>query len=96
MSVDLVGPLHRTAHDYQFILTAIDRFTRYATDVHLKSVSAINVARAFYDDVICRYGVPKQLLSDRGAQFTSGICALLCRTFGINNLFTTHYHPQCN
>jgi hypothetical protein len=45
---------------------------------------------------IGRYGVPDQLTSDRGAQFTSEMCAAACRRLNITHNMTTAYHPQSN
>jgi hypothetical protein len=41
-------------------------------------------------------GVPDQITSDRGAQFTSGVWASLCARLEIKHLLTSAYHPQAN
>ena len=45
---------------------------------------------------IARFGVPTNLTSDRGAQFTSSLWAELGKTLAIKNTNTTAYHPQAN
>ena len=50
---------------------------------------AATCARAFYAEMIMRYGVPKQLHSDRGTQFKSALVAELCATFEVNKTRTT-------
>lgn len=46
------------------------------------------------EKVICRHGVPRELLSDRGASFLSKLVAEVCSLMGIKKLNTTAYHPQ--
>ena len=45
---------------------------------------------------IARFGVPTNLTSDRGAQFTSALWAELGKSLAIKNINTTAYHPQAN
>ena len=45
---------------------------------------------------IARYGVPSDIVADRGAQFTASLWRKLCELFGIQTNTTTAYHPQGN
>ena len=45
---------------------------------------------------IARFGVPANLTSDRGAQFTSSLWAEMGKTLAIRHISTTSYHPQSN
>ena len=44
--------------------------------------------------IICRHGVPEELLSDRGTNFLSDIILELCSLLGIKKINTSGYHPQ--
>ena len=46
--------------------------------------------------VFSRVGIPKQIVSDRGKQFTSELMEELYKLVGINPIFTTPYYPQTN
>lgn len=46
--------------------------------------------------IICRHGVPKQLLTDKGTNFVSDLFKSACSILSINKLQTTAYHPICN
>jgi len=46
------------------------------------------------DSVICRHGVPKELLSDRGANLLSNFILDICQLTGMKKINTTAYHPQ--
>ena len=46
------------------------------------------------ENIITRHGVPRELLSDRGAAFLSGLMKEVYRLMGIHKANTTAYHPQ--
>lgn len=46
--------------------------------------------------MICRHGVPGEILSDRGANFLSKLMSELYNLMGIHKANTTAYHPQSN
>ena len=78
---------------FKYILTTIDRATRYPIAVPLKSTEATEVWRSFKDNWIGTFGVPTLLIYDRGAQFTSNYWAEQCQMFGIRSETTPAYHP---
>jgi hypothetical protein len=62
----------------------------------MKSMDAITCADTLVATWISRYGVPAVLTSDRGTQFVSAVWQILCSKLGIQQIFTTAYHPQAN
>ncbi len=54
------------------------------------------VLRALLIHVICRFGPPKVLLSDRGTNFLSALTARLCAAMKIHQVAAAAYHPQSN
>ena len=96
MAVDIVGPIEPRASDgSRYILTLVDFATRWPEAVPLKNVETTTVAEAMVS-VFCRVGVPKQVLSDRGTQFTSGMMDEVLRLLSCKGLHTTPYHPMSN
>ena len=65
-----------------------------AVPVH--DISAATCADALIRGWVARFGIPTNLTSDHGAQFTSSLWAELSRTLAIKNINTTAYHPQAN
>ncbi|KAG2440156.1 hypothetical protein HXX76_004269 [Chlamydomonas incerta] len=57
-------------------------------------VSAESAARMFVDNVVRLHGVPKDIISDRGAAFTSKFWTAVCELLGIKRKLSTAYHPQ--
>ena len=93
--MDLVGPLPPSA-GFRYLLTCVDRFSRWPIAVPIADMQASTVVQAFIDQWIASFGVPATLTTDRGAQFESRLFSEFCRRFGIRRLRTTAYHPAAN
>jgi hypothetical protein len=96
VSVDFLGPLPTTGAGNKYVLCYTDHCTRWPVLVPLPNAEATSVARSFFHDIVCNYGCPKFLLSDRGANFLGKVMRECCRLMGTLKLNTTAYHPQCN
>ena len=93
--IDLVGPLP-PSDGYSYLLTMVDRFTRWCEAVPLSDISAESVARAFVMHWVSRFGVPLTLTTDRGRQFESTLWSTAMHILGIKRTRTTAYHPIAN
>ena len=93
--VDLVGPLP-PSDGHTYLLTAVDRFSRWPEAFPLRSIDAPTVAQAFTLGWVARFGVPDVIISDRGPQFVSSLWGEMARTLGADLHHTTAYHPQSN
>lgn len=81
---------------HAYIFTMVDRWSRWPEAIPVKDIAATTCADALIRGWIARFGVPSNLTSDRGAQFTSALWAELGKTLAIKNINTTAYHPQAN
>ena len=95
MHLNLVGPLP-ASQGYSYLLTMIDRTSRWPEAVPLSSITAETCARAFISTWVSRFGVPALLTHDRGAQFMSSVWSEVCSILGISRIKTTSFHPQSN
>jgi len=94
--VDIVGPLPASSKGHCYLLTMMDRSTRWPEVVPLVTISAQEVADTFVSEWVARYGVPETITTDRGTQFTGSTWKCLCRQLGVQHIATTAYHPQAN
>ena len=94
--IDLVGPLPESSLGSLYILSIIDRFTRWYEAIPLKSITASCVVEAFYKNWVARFGIPDILVTDQGSQFESRLFNEVCSQLGIKHRRTTAYHPAAN
>ena len=95
VGIDVIGPLP-TAHGKNYIIVAIDYFTKYIETQALPSQNAKNTAKFVIEKIFVRHGAPKMLLSDQGTNFTSKLLAEVTEILLIKHNFSTPYHPQTN
>lgn len=69
-------------NDFRYLLTFIDRVTRWIEVIPLKDITTKIIAHTIYKEWISLYGVPLQITSDRETQFTSSIFEELCNLLG--------------
>jgi hypothetical protein len=83
-------------HRSRNILVILDEFTRYPEVITLRDMTAHTVARVFFDQWILRYGLPQEIITDRGSNFVSDLFTSLCKLLRIKKLTTAAYRPQAN
>ena len=79
---------------FSYILTMIDRTSRWPEAVPLSSITAEACARDFISSWVSKFGVPALLTSARGSQFTSLVWVEVCSIVRISWFQTTSFHPQ--
>ena len=96
VTIDLVGPLPRSANGHIWLLNMQDRFSKWVEMVPLRQATGDAVARALRDQVVYRHGCPDLVISDNGRQFLAKPFQDLLRGHGIRHRTTPVYTPQCN
>ena len=95
LHVDLVGPLP-PSEGMTYLFSVIDRFTRWPEAIPIPDATATSCVRELIRHWIARFGVPDDITSDRGAQFTSSLWKELGNMLGVKMQRTSAYHPQAN
>ena len=93
--LDIVGPL-LPCQGYRYLLTMIDRFTRWPEAVPIADISADTVVRSFFSGWVSRFGAPAIVTTDRGSQFESQLFRALTNLVGCERTRTTAYHLASN
>ena len=93
IAMDTVGPLPRSRLGNRFILVICDYATRYPEAIPLRSIDAVHIAEELIK-VFARLGIPEEILTDQGSNFTSQLLAELYRLLHVHPIRTSPYHPQ--
>ncbi|XP_031096999.1 uncharacterized protein LOC116001249 [Ipomoea triloba] len=67
--VDILGPFPQLTGRRRFIIVAVDYFSKWIEAEPLATITSQQCARFLWRNVISRFGVPVQLVTDNGKQF---------------------------
>ncbi|XP_050222654.1 uncharacterized protein LOC126672742 [Mercurialis annua] len=94
--IDILGPFTPTTGQKKFLIVAVDHFTKW---IEVEAVSTITEARIrdfFWRQIVCRFGIPRALVTDNGKQFNCRAFKEFCNDLHIDLCFTLVVHPQSN
>ncbi|VDI75598.1 Hypothetical predicted protein [Mytilus galloprovincialis] len=94
--MDILCNLPQSAGGFNQILLVVCPFSKWCEAFPLKTGGAVETARVLYNEIICRYGPCRQILTDLRKNFTSNLVKEICKIFQITKLNTSSYHPECN
>ncbi|WVZ50617.1 hypothetical protein U9M48_001856, partial [Paspalum notatum var. saurae] len=93
--MDFVVGLPRTQKGYDSIWVIIDRFTKSAHFIPVKtSYTAATYAELYIARIVSLHGVPVTITSDRGSVFVSRFWEQLQKSLGTKLIHSSTYHPQ--
>lgn len=96
VGIDFVGPFKTSANGYKYIIVFTDYLTRWPEAFPTRDCTAMTAAKTFVQHIFCRFGAPREIITDRGVHFTGHVFQNLMALLGVKHSFTTAYHPQSN
>ena len=94
--LDILGPLPIGKGQCKFIIVAVDYFTKWAEAEPLATITEQKIRNFVWRAIICRFGIPRALVSDNGKQFNNAKFRDFCAELGIKNYYSSPAHPQSN
>ena len=94
-NLDLIGPLP-PSRGYRHILTITDRFTKGCFAIALPDTKSDTIATYFMNQYVSFFGVPRIIVTDNAAYFTSYSWSKFMTFLNVNHKFITPYHSQSN
>ncbi|GJT10692.1 reverse transcriptase domain-containing protein [Tanacetum coccineum] len=90
--IDFMGPFSKS-YKFEYILVVVDYVSKWAEAQALPTNDA-RVVVTFLKKLLCHFGMPKALNSDKGTHFCNKIMERTMKRYGVNHRFSTSYHPQ--
>ncbi|GLU06504.1 hypothetical protein SLE2022_235340 [Rubroshorea leprosula] len=95
--IDVIGAINpKASNGHQFILVAIDYFTKWVEAASYASVTKKVVTRFIKREIICRYGQPEAIITDNASNLNNDMMTVLCKQFKIKHLNPFAYQPKMN
>jgi hypothetical protein len=95
VALDTAGPLPETKSGNKYILVVVDHYSKWCEAKVVADHGAKTAMKFLEDDVICRYGVPKFVLTNNGGEWAAEF-DIMCRDYGIQHQRTVTQWLQCN
>ena len=80
----------------KYLMVAIEYFMKWIEVEPMAQITTHKVTHFVWKNIVCRFGVPKLLVSDNGTQFASQQLSKICSEVGVKHVFTSVEHPQTN
>jgi hypothetical protein len=94
--LDIMGPFPIGRHQLRFVVVAIDYFTKWVEAEPLATITERNIQNFVWKAVICRFEIPRVLVSDNSKQFDNPKFRQFSEELGIHNHYSSPGHPQAN
>uniref|UniRef100_A0A2N9IAL2 Uncharacterized protein n=1 Tax=Fagus sylvatica TaxID=28930 RepID=A0A2N9IAL2_FAGSY len=94
--LDIMGPLPVGRKQLKFLVVGIDYFTKWVEAEPLATITEKNIRGFVWKAIICRFGIPRTLISDNGRQFDNSPFREFYEKLGIHNHYSSPGHPQAN
>nr|GEU85420.1 putative reverse transcriptase domain-containing protein [Tanacetum cinerariifolium] len=95
MKADIATYVDKTLSGYDSIWVIVDRLTKLAYFLPKKKTDSIEkLAELYLKEIVCRYGVPVSVISNRDRLFTSRFLVSLQKALGTQLDLSIAYHPE--
>ncbi|GKV05317.1 hypothetical protein SLEP1_g17345 [Rubroshorea leprosula] len=94
--VDLLGPYVKAVGGATHLVVVVNYFTKWVEAKPLSYLTSRRIEDFLFSSVICKYGIPNQIIADNSPQFNCNSFRDFCSSYGIKLVFTSVYHPEAN
>ena len=91
-----MGPFPMAIQQLKFLVVGIDYFTKWVEAEALTTITKKNIRSFVWRNIICRYEIPKVIISNNGKQFDNSAFRDFYSKLGIKNHYSSPAHPQAN
>jgi hypothetical protein len=92
----LLGPLPPAQGNLKYVVVAVEYFSKWIEAKPLATITSVTVQKFFWQNIVCRFGVPKAITVDNGTQFDAKTFKYFCDRIGTKIHFASVRHPESN
>ena len=96
IAIDLMGPFPESKQGNKYVLVVVDAFSKWMEAYPIPNIQAEVVAEKLVLEFLSRFGMPRQIKSDRGRQFECQLFSEMCKLLDVDHYKSTPFHPQGN
>jgi hypothetical protein len=89
----LLGPLPPAQGNLKYVVVAVEYFSKWIEAKPLATIFSTTVHKFFWQNIVCRFGVPKAITVDNGTQFDAKTFKDFCDRIGTKMHFASVRHP---
>jgi transposase InsO family protein len=94
--LDLLGPLPLAQGNLRYVVVAIEYFSKWIEAKPLATITSVTDQKFFWQNIVCRFGVPKVITVDNGTQFDAETFKEFCDQIGTKIHFVSVRHSESN
>jgi hypothetical protein len=94
--LDLLVPFPPAQGNLKYVVLAVEYFSKWIEAKPLATITSATVQKFFWQNIICRFGVPKAITVDNGTQFDAETFKDFCDRIGTKIHFASVRHPESN
>jgi len=76
--IHILGPFPLAVRQMKYLVVAIEYFTKWIEVEPVAQITTHKIQHFVWKNIVCRFGIPKRLVSDNGTQFASQQLGKLC------------------
>jgi ribonuclease HI len=94
--LDLLGPLPPAQGNLKYVIVAVEYFSKWIEAKPLATITSATIQKFFWQNIVCRFGVPKAITVDNGTQIDAEMFKDFCDRIGTKIHFASVRHPESN
>ncbi|KAL2236290.1 UNVERIFIED_CONTAM: Gag-Pol polyprotein [Sesamum indicum] len=94
--IDIIGPFPPARAQKKFVIVAVEYFSKWVEAEAVAKITEGEAINFIWKNIICRFGIPRVLISDNGTQFQGRKIIAWLHELKIQQNFTAVGHPQSN
>nr|GEZ19473.1 reverse transcriptase domain-containing protein [Tanacetum cinerariifolium] len=94
--INIAGSFPEGPEKVKFLIVSMDYFMKWVEAKAVATITDGQIKRFVWDNIVCRFGISSEIISDNGKQFADNPFKDWCDKLNITQRFASVKHPQSN